>query len=322
VPLYKKMDSTLRGAAAAELAGLLEATGHSQVLLAPALPEQRRTVRDGVLHVGGRPAGEGPLAQDPAFPPTGSSVLALAGAGGLHPVASIPLATVRRGPDAVRGRRLATIRTLVADAETDADLAAVASAVVDGSCLLAGSAGLAAALAARLGPGGRPEPGGPAAVLQRPLLVVAGSLHPATRLQLEGLVARGVGGVWLREGDAGDPPGPRAPDGDWFVASHPPEPGPAIGAREAMAARLAAVARGALSVRPDRFRTLLLTGGETAVAVCRALEAPGIRLVGELERGLAVGRLARGPWQGLPVVTKAGGFGSADTLVRIWEACG
>ena len=67
--------------------------------------------------------------------------------------------------------------------------------------------------------------------------------------------------------------------------------------------------------------TLLLTGGETAVAVCRALETASLRLDGEVEPGLARGALLDGPFAGLAVVTKAGGFGDPDTLVRVWEAC-
>ncbi|MGH7267274.1 MAG: nucleotide-binding domain containing protein, partial [Candidatus Rokuibacteriota bacterium] len=67
--------------------------------------------------------------------------------------------------------------------------------------------------------------------------------------------------------------------------------------------------------------TLLLTGGETAASVCRALGATGLALRGELEPGLAVAALADGPFAGLVVVTKAGGFGDAETLARIHERC-
>jgi uncharacterized protein YgbK (DUF1537 family) len=67
--------------------------------------------------------------------------------------------------------------------------------------------------------------------------------------------------------------------------------------------------------------TLLLAGGETAVSVCGTLEATGFRLDGEVEPGLARGALLDGPFAGLAIVTKAGGFGDPDTLVRVWEAC-
>ena len=53
----------------------------------------------------------------------------------------------------------------------------------------------------------------------------------------------------------------------------------------------------------------------------RALEAGALWLTGQLEPGLALGRLAGGPFDGLTVMTKAGGFGDAETLERAWEAC-
>ena len=53
----------------------------------------------------------------------------------------------------------------------------------------------------------------------------------------------------------------------------------------------------------------------------RGLGATGLRLAGEIEPGLALGTLVGGPFEGLVVMTKAGGFGDADALIRAWEAC-
>jgi uncharacterized protein YgbK (DUF1537 family) len=299
--LYKKVDSTLRGHVAAELDGMLDGSGLAVAVLAPAFPAQRRTVLDGCLRVDGRPAGETAIARDPAFPRTGASVLALLASGGVRPVAPLPLTTVRRGPDEVRARLQRFMgtggRAVVADAETAADLAVVASAGLDGPVLLAGSAGLAAALVARMPAA---KPGGRAAQpvrLRRPVLVVAGSAHPATRAQIERL--------GRRDGlDVLAPPSDRGADD------------PAR--RRETVARLADAAH----ARIERARpgTLLLTGGETAIAVLRTLGAGGLSLAGELEPGVALGTLVGGPLDGLVLVTKAGGFGDADTLVRIWEA--
>jgi uncharacterized protein YgbK (DUF1537 family) len=65
---------------------------------------------------------------------------------------------------------------------------------------------------------------------------------------------------------------------------------------------------------------LVLSGGETAVCVGRALGARGLLLDEELEPGVPVGRLL-GP-RPFRVVTKAGGFGGPDTLVRAVEVLG
>jgi uncharacterized protein YgbK (DUF1537 family) len=290
--LYKKVDSTLRGSVAAELAGVLEGAARHQAVLAPAFPAQRRTLVDGLLRVGDRVVTETALAGDPAFPPTGASVLALLGADGPHPVGLVPLATVRRGQPAVTARLRRHAGVVACDAERDADLDVLAAATADSTVVLAGSAGFAAALAAHVGTGPRP----PVPRLRRPLLVVSGSAHPASREQVARLAARG---------------------GTTLLAA-PAAPASAPAEREVIGRRLAEAARDAI----DRTApaTLLLTGGETAYSVCRALAAAGLELAGELEPGLAVGTLVGGPCAGLTVVTKAGAFGDADALVRVWES--
>src|SRR5262249_45744927 len=102
--LYKTRGSTRRGPVAAELHGMLEGSGLTRVLVAPAFPAQGRTVVDGIVRIGGRPAEETAIAGDVTFPHTGASALALLAAGGPHPVTSIPLGTVRQGPAAVWSR--------------------------------------------------------------------------------------------------------------------------------------------------------------------------------------------------------------------------
>src|SRR5581483_3502576 len=189
--LYKKMDSTARGPVGAELAGILEGAGLAAAVVAPAFPAQARTVVDGQVRVGGRllDAAAMPGAE---LPRTGASLLALLAVAGLRPVGGMPLETVRRGRAAAAGRIarfLATGgRALVADAETDRELDVVAAAAEGAPVLLAGSAGLAAALAARLVPA--PPPAPPRLPLARPILIVAGSPHPATRGQLDLLAGR------------------------------------------------------------------------------------------------------------------------------------
>jgi 4-hydroxythreonine-4-phosphate dehydrogenase len=67
----------------------------------------------------------------------------------------------------------------------------------------------------------------------------------------------------------------------------------------------------------DRFGALAVTGGETARALLGAMGVAGLRLHGEIEAGvpLAVAQ-ARTAAHDLPVVTKAGAFGTPETLVR------
>jgi D-threonate/D-erythronate kinase len=57
---------------------------------------------------------------------------------------------------------------------------------------------------------------------------------------------------------------------------------------------------------------LILTGGDTAAAVFRRLGVTSIKLAGEVEPGIPFGMISTP--RPMAVVTKAGGFGSLDTL--------
>ena len=68
---------------------------------------------------------------------------------------------------------------------------------------------------------------------------------------------------------------------------------------------------------------LVLTGGETAMRIIRLFQAEGIEIEEELLEGIMRGNVRGGRWDGLTVVTKAGGFGKEDTLKNIVEIlCG
>jgi uncharacterized protein YgbK (DUF1537 family) len=62
---------------------------------------------------------------------------------------------------------------------------------------------------------------------------------------------------------------------------------------------------------------LILSGGDTALGVCRSLGATAIALCTELLPGVALGTLVGGPHADLPVITKAGSFGEEDVLCQI-----
>lgn len=90
--------------------------------------------------------------------------------------------------------------------------------------------------------------------------------------------------------------------------------------RRLLAARDACVLR----VGRDRFAppagrpaALFLCGGDTASLVCRSLGVQSIDLRRELSRGIPAGVIRGGPFDGVPVVTKSGGFGAPDDLIHI-----
>jgi uncharacterized protein YgbK (DUF1537 family) len=69
----------------------------------------------------------------------------------------------------------------------------------------------------------------------------------------------------------------------------------------------------------NRISGIIATGGDTANALCNALGAQALEILGEVEAGIPIMRILGN--QSLPLVTKAGGFGSAaaiaDALVKV-----
>ena len=63
--------------------------------------------------------------------------------------------------------------------------------------------------------------------------------------------------------------------------------------------------------------SIVLTGGDTAAAVCKQLKVPRLALIDEILPGMPVATVAGGPYDGLTMVTKAGAFGGDDALVHV-----
>jgi 4-hydroxythreonine-4-phosphate dehydrogenase len=175
---FKKIDSTLRGPIGPEVDALMRGTGATTAIVCPAFPAQRRVVLDRTLLVRGVPVAETPIGRDPHFPRGTSSVVDLLRPQLDRALAWIPIDQLRAGADALAARvRRLSGTVIIADAESDADLDALVEAALAATPvpLLVGSAGLARALAARLGLRGERAdlPAGAR------WLVVAGSLHPS-----------------------------------------------------------------------------------------------------------------------------------------------
>ena len=201
----------------------------------------------------------------------------------LEGAAVVSLDMLRGGRDALAEQ---TAPLVVVDAVTDADLDLIAGQVAThGDVLPAGSAGLAAALARSAGPP-IPLPRQP----PRPAVVVAvGSRHPRVRGHVGTLRAANLAEVVVH--DLLD-----QPEGDSTGIAH--------GLAKQAVLSLRKLPAGA---------ALIATGGDIALAICRELEATALCPEGELLPGVVWSRV-EGP--DLVLVTKAGGFGDEDVLVR------
>jgi uncharacterized protein YgbK (DUF1537 family) len=70
---------------------------------------------------------------------------------------------------------------------------------------------------------------------------------------------------------------------------------------------------------PAEIGCLFMTGGDTAHFVCRALGIHALRLEREFAPGVPLAVAEGGPFDGVPVVLKSGGFGEPDILCRLLE---
>ncbi len=320
--LYKKIDSTLRGHPHRELAAVMDTSGFEQALVAPAFPAQGRTT------IGGRQLVQGTLVEHTPFgrEVVSSDLLTLFKRGpGKRLCRLIELSTVQRGQDAVceelNGPEPAVV---IGDAETDADLVTLARAAL--ACrvrLLCGSAGLARALADLLPASPRaPTPEFPRCS-PGSVLVVAGSRHPRTICQVKTAHRRGA--ALLRPELTAESLDDRTVERTVESAARHLARGQAvilttIGlddsplGTQTVATTLSDVAREL--VADQQVGRLVLTGGDIAAAVCDALGVSGLWLRGEIEPGVVWAVLLGGLLPGLPVITKAGGFGADNALAE------
>jgi uncharacterized protein YgbK (DUF1537 family) len=67
--------------------------------------------------------------------------------------------------------------------------------------------------------------------------------------------------------------------------------------------------------------SLVLTGGDTAAKILRALGAEAIEIGGEMTLGIPWGIVHGGMANGCVVVTKSGGFGGENALVEAVHFC-
>lgn len=345
-PVYKKIDSTMRGPVGAYVDAVLDVFEQPMAVVCPAFPDNGRVVVGGCLLVGGQPAARTPVGQDPVAPVRESSLPALLAAQSRRPVHHVGTDQLDRGAEAL-GRHLAGLSRngdsiVVIDAISDNDLQAIVKATepMRERVLLVGSAGLAQPLARELA---AERQGVDDVQRQRGALVVVGSVNPVSREQMARLgEASGVEFVsldvtalmqddaaWQRSVDEARAAVRQAASaGRIVVLTTPGERADIDAAQKAGVARgmspgqvaariaeaLGSVAVAALDEAP--MVGVVVTGGDTAQAMLDLLQADGIDLVSEVLPGIPFGRIHGGQRPGLQIVTKAGGFGGPDALLR------
>ena len=288
--LFKKVDSVFRGNTYLEVALCAREALCDVVVIAPSSPMLGRTSVDGVMSIkdiaGNKTVAvfDGLIGEDmsPRLVRRGMGVPAIAGA----------MQTQCSG-----GRPV-----FYCDAVSEEDLQDVVEAalLLGGRILWIGSAGLAHALAKKLAP--PYESLLPRESVQGSVLFFIGSNHEVTRKQLKALQSR-----MAREAyDIRDTLGTYRAKLRYEVIQL--DPGRSVEAD---------VLRAVESFKSETVGCLMMTGGDTAMLVCRALGVHSLRLHDEFAPGLPCATIEGGIFDGVSAILKSGGFGDEDVLCRI-----
>ncbi|NLN17306.1 MAG: four-carbon acid sugar kinase family protein [Firmicutes bacterium] len=334
--IYKKIDSTLRGNLGAELEGVMDAAGAKAAFFIPALPALGRTTVGGFHLVRGVPVSQTEIAKDLISPVNESHIPTLLAGQCERPVGHISLGTVLGGVDevkkAIKGGMAAGQTVFVVDATTEEHLLVAAQAIVDLGLarVTCGSAGFAEILPRVLGLGKERAPKG------LPVLTVAGTRSQVTVEQIKAAARRDGVTLVLAKDEAFGEEKARQQEiarlveevrrglrhgSDVILAMAGTVQGnaaaPAVDPAEL--SRLIAAGLGEVAAQivlgGPAISGLILTGGDTALAVCRRLKAPGLSIGDEVLPGIPYSRLLNGEAPGTKVVTKAGAFGDREALI-------
>jgi uncharacterized protein YgbK (DUF1537 family) len=328
--VYKKIDSTLRGNIGVELEAAIGELTVEKAVVAPAFPAVGRTTVAGNLLVNGVPVAETQFANDPISPVKESHIPTLLGRSTKREVGGVTVEDIEAGPESLY-RKISEMPQdiVVCDVTAQSHLTAIAqaAALAGGRWLLCGSGGLARELHLLLAKAPGAGKAKPMNLSSGPALVVIGTRNqvaanqllkakdelglPVFDLEVEhlsrgGISPDGVGRV-VREAS-------RLLDSGSGLALSPifSRYAPDIG--HLLPAFIARVVAGLLAARA--FAGLVLSGGDIAVEVCRRLQVSAIKVHGEVEPGVPAGEMVGGQYQGMRVVTKAGGFGTEEALIK------
>lgn len=332
--IYKKIDSTFRGNIGAEIEAAMRGSGKTLALIAAAIPAAGRTTQAGKCLVHNVLLDQTEYASDPKTPVISSCIKTLIAQQSDLPVYEIALDKIRAGNLAEQLSQFYQQQPciLVLDAVNEQDLSLIAQAAMTLKPvpLLAGAAGLASALPAKSWQK-------PHRVL--PILIVAGSMSEVTRQQINFALNNHT--VQIVDIDV-----VRFFDTETnFYQQHVAQQ--AIDLLNHGSHCLLRTSRSAddrkqimqlcqcwqlsraqlgksLShkvgeltlkiIENTRIGGLFLTGGDMAIAVADALGASGYRIHTEVAPCIPCGTFINSEIDDLPVITKAGGFGSTTIL--------
>jgi D-threonate/D-erythronate kinase len=347
---YKSVDSTLRGNLGAEIDAVMDVVKPDCAIVAPAFPKYGRTTRDGVQFLRGIPLNETEFGTDPTSPVREADIAKRLAQQSKRKAGHVTLAQLHAGAEAVAAQlkqHIATgVKLIVFDVETQDDLRRVCETVGASGvkAVWVGSTGLSEFVPLALGLGRDSSVSKMTTeIASKPVLLVAGSASETTRQQIaeaqkQGLqlttldpapivsggeaaraeMARVLGSVQAALGEGHDAGLAVQSSRDDIARTQQLGAGLGLTAAQ-VAGRIAeALAEIGKAVASEgKLSGIIATGGDTSKALCDALKAEALEIVDEIELGIPLMHIL-GPTS-LPLVIKAGGFGSSAAITQSIE---
>jgi uncharacterized protein YgbK (DUF1537 family) len=326
---YKKVDSTLRGNIGAELDAAMEASKAGFAVFAPAYPTYGRTTLSGKQLVDNVPLEKTEYIDE--LSAKTSDVAAIIKAQSKRKTGLVPFDVVEAGVESIKTKleelKKDGVEVAICDALTEKHLINISRSLGD-TKLLVGSAGFACEVPIGLGMRSI-----------KPILSVCGSTRRLSRIQVKNLHDRlgfkevGISINTLIDGEAAVKAevkrcvdeavealkagvdvsitsSPKEASAEEFIAHASDH-----GIKEAEAKLFIEEAMGEITsaiLSEADVLGLILTGGATGLMVCKKIGADRASIVEEIEPGIPLLTLSNG----MPAVTKAGGFGVDDSLIQ------
>jgi len=335
---YKKIDSTLRGNIGSELDAVMDELNLDLSLLIPAFPSAGRITVEGYQFVHGTLLEDTEAAHDPFNPVRESHVPTIIGRQTRRKIGHIPLAKVKRDSaelsKSIRELRSEGVEIVVFDSTTREDLEKIASLYPDHQDfkIVGGPGGFAEELSKRI-----------VSRTEAPTLTVAGSLSQVTLAQVERLRTRPMTqvieldiidalkreGISLKRSREIIEDATRAISKGYDLIIRPSDPQATRNRLNDLLAEreeeLQLQSRRVTFILGQRIKEivekstisgLILTGGDTARGVCKAMDISALEISGEVPLGIPIGIVSEGDHKGLMIITKAGSFGERDALIN------
>ena len=327
--IYKKVDSTLRGNIGAELEACLFVSDRNVVIFCPALPSANRIVKDGVCFVDGKPLLETEFATDPKTLVISSNVNKIIANQTNIPVVIVNMELFSESEIIQQIKNRQFNKTIFSfDAKNDDDLKKISQIIkkIDFPIIASGSSGLAKYVFSK-------------SLSDLPVLFVIGSMSKKINEQVEllrsemvidfisinaerllvdqqyqlslikdmSLILLNKNNLIIKTEGSSEVRGKIDELCDKFSLTR-------VELGERIGDSLSSLVVSLLNNIDKSISGLFLTGGDIAMKVIKELKLSNYHIAGEIESGVPYGYFSDNDFSGIPIITKAGAFGSKYVL--------